>query len=140
MKYEITVQQIDEAGEYVDGFEMRMRVTPEAVARIMPGLLAESVGAERVAVTTVMPSDVPAAAQAEPPKRTRRTKAQIAADELAQQQQAASAAHAADGPTPQPTSAPQPTENGASAPAVAPPAAAPATATPAVPYDPFAPK
>jgi hypothetical protein len=133
VKYEITVQQIDEAGEYVDGFEMRMRVTPEAVARIMPGLLAESVGAERVAVTTVMPSDVPAAGQAEPPKRTRRTKAQIAADELAQQQ-AASAAPAPGGP------APQPTENGASAPAVAPPAAAPATATPAVPYDPFAPK
>lgn len=139
MKYEITVQQIDEAGEYVDGFEMRMRVTPEAVARIMPGLLAESVGAERVAVTTVMPSDVPAAAQAEPAKRTRRTKAQIAADELAQQQ-AASAAPVPGGPAPQPTSAPQPTENESTVGQRRVDEIVTVATTPAVPYDPFAPK
>lgn len=135
MQYQINVEQLDESGEVTDGFALVMRVSPDALARVLPGLMAESMGAERVAVTTVMPNNVPAIAGEQPaddkPKRTRRTKAQIEADKLAQQNGGAMPEPAAE-----PVSAPQPV-------GTVPPQAEPAptaAAAASVPYDPFAAK
>jgi len=118
-------------------------VTAEQVARVVPGLLAETLGAELVAVTSVTPDARPAD-DAEPdgddkPKRKRRTKAEIAADEAAARldavQQAAVPAASVEQVSPE--SAPAAVAEPAQVAVPAPPAE-PASDATKPPYDPFA--
>jgi hypothetical protein len=136
VQYEINVEQLDEHGEVADGFTLRLRVGADALARVLPGLLAESMGAESVSVVTGTAAPE-SATSSDKPTRTRRTKAQIEADK------AAEAARLAAGGPPMPqapaTDAPtSPLPAGVPSPLAAPlPAAGVA---PAAPYDPFAAK
>jgi ribonuclease E len=113
----------------------------ELVGRMAGGLVAEAVGAERAATTVVMPSDRPAdAGEPEQPKRKRRTKAEIAADEAAAK---LAEQRVADGaPVTQQLDAPvesAPAASSGPAPAAVPPVPPPvASGSDAPPYDPFA--
>lgn len=158
--YRVTIERLtpDADGDLIGGKVVGEYMGPgEQLARFVPGAVAETLGAERVAVTTVMPQDVPTtfaelrdadeqptpAPAAEAPKRKRRTKAEIAADTEAQSLGYRDAAHRAeaeaateaDSPHPMPT----PEQDAAAdyTPPVAAPAPVPAPSG-AAPYNPFA--
>ena len=117
-RYTVTVQMIedvpDPAGGTMLDYTTVLDLTGpgEMLARFAPGAVAETLGAERAAVTVVMPQDVPTpgtpgldrltfvpepTGEGEPAKpRTRRTKAQKAADDAAQALGFRDAAHRAE--------------------------------------------
>lgn len=136
MEYRIVVESTLDDGS-ASARLVSLPVTAEQVARVVPGLLAEVLGAESVSVTT---NDGPqeSSTSSDKPARTRRTKAQIEADkaaaELAEQQRASAAAQPG-GPAPQ-----VPMASGGVLPGdpVASAVGTVATAAPAAPYDPFA--
>ena len=98
MKYRIIVEQTDENGD-TDAI-VNLPVQPEQVARIVPGLLAEALGASSVQVSietggaerqfaAVQENGLRAlAAEADKPRRKRRTKAEIEADEARERAEA----------------------------------------------------
>ncbi len=140
-RYRIELVRI---GDEKDETLVALEGSAELVGRMAGGLVAEAVGAERAATTVVMPSDRPADVGDDDgkPKRTRRTKAQIAADEAAAR---IAEQRVADGaPVTQQLDAPAesaPVASSGPVPAAAPATpAAPVSAAPGVPYDPFAAK
>lgn len=122
-EYRVTVEKIerDEDGDPRGSVVLELLAPGAMLARFAPGAVAEVLGAERAAVTVVMPQDVPEGDEpdtpavnperhyrpaaepaagdvpaAEPTKRKRRTKAEIAADKEAQALGFRDAAHRAE--------------------------------------------
>lgn len=116
--YRVTIERMtpDADGDLMGKTVGEFMGPSEQLARFVPGAVAEALGAERVAVTTVMPQDAPTtfaeprdadeqpapAPAAEAPKRKRRTKAEIAADTEAQSLGYRDAAHRAEAEQPAP--------------------------------------
>jgi hypothetical protein len=154
--YRVIVEVLtpDADGDLMGKTVLELMGPSELLARFAPGAVAEQLGAERAAVTVVMPEDMPTSPlppgvdsppseplpQAEAPKRKRRTKAEKEADDAAQALGFRDAAHRAEAATAAEVAseslpAPEPADD--PVPEVSP--VAPGQQTePAVPYNPFA--
>lgn len=136
-RYRIELVRI---GDEKDETLVVLEGSAELVGRMAGGLVAEAVGAERAATTVVMPADDGDYATGEPdgsrPRRKRRTKAEIAADEAAARANgAADAADVAAAVESAPAAVAEPAQVSVPVPAVA-----PVMAASTAPYDPFAAK